>query len=48
MDFKQVVRKLEELLVEINKAISPSVRRSKLIEMRRLLDEADRLASGAP
>jgi hypothetical protein len=45
MDFKQVVRKLEEILGEINKTTSPSLRRSKLVEMRRLLVEADRLAA---
>jgi hypothetical protein len=44
-DFKRVVRKLEELLVEINKTTSPSSRRSNLIEMRRLLAEADGLAA---
>jgi hypothetical protein len=44
-EFSVIARQIEEILAELKAATSPSLRRSKLSEMRRLIGEADRLAA---
>jgi hypothetical protein len=43
-EFARIARRLEESLHELKHTDSPSLRRSKLRQMRMLLEEADRLA----
>jgi hypothetical protein len=41
--FAEVARQLEEVLSELNQVRDPTLRRSKLAQMRLLIVEADRL-----
>jgi hypothetical protein len=44
-EFADVARQLEETLSELSQVSDPALKRNMLLDMRRLLAEADRLAA---